>query len=80
MSINHLDLLWKELSDSLYVASREGWDGTSPAWELTDPDVVAAWRRIASPSNRELLKAQLGTGGNPDGERMIEEAYRQSCQ
>lgn len=74
-----LDALWKELGRALYIAWHEGLDVAGKrAWELEDEYVQEIWRRITHPQNRDMLRSQIGTGGNPDGEQMIQEAYRQA--
>jgi hypothetical protein len=79
MDDDQLDLLWKELGSALQMACHEGVDiDGRGVWEIDDEWIREVWLRITHPRNREALRSAIGTGGNPDGDRMIQEAYRQS--
>jgi hypothetical protein len=74
-----LEAAWKDFSAAVQSASLEGSiDCSKEVWEQGLPALQYAWLRVTDPSNLESLRLQIGTGGNPDGERMIIEAHRQA--
>ena len=76
-----LEAAWKELSDALSICFRDGWgDPSKPVWEQEYPPVKDAWRRLTLPKNRDALQRKLGSGGTPEGERTIQEAFRQASR
>ncbi len=76
---NDLKWAWEEMGKLLYIGFHDGLhDPHKEPWEQDDDDLLKVWSRITHPKNCEALRQKLGTGGNPDGERMIQEAYRQA--
>jgi hypothetical protein len=79
MHVQEFEGLWKELGHAIYMGFHDGgFDPEKEPWEQDYAEMQRLWRRITHPENREALLSKIGTGGNPDGERMIREAYRQS--
>jgi hypothetical protein len=73
--------IFEEIGRLMYIGMHDGiLDLESDAWEQGWESLDDAWLRLTVPGNCEALRKLIGTGGNPDGERMIQAAYQKSLE